>query len=179
MDEQQALNSIMQDLAVLHKASRPVLPQQETGKPKSSSPKKQNDVRVKFEHRGEKRILQLPRPVKLEDLAAKAKVAFGQTMDLHYSNNELVIPLTTQDDLDKAVELLDRSVHMKSLKILLVIHGNTQSPSVNNVEPLPSLEDLDNTVFGVTDRKRRLSVIGKLHISIALIVKTSFIAFSS
>lgn len=40
-DEQQALNSIMQDLAVLHKASRPVLPQQETGKPKSSSPKKQ------------------------------------------------------------------------------------------------------------------------------------------
>ncbi|KFW96961.1 Mitogen-activated protein kinase kinase kinase 2, partial [Phalacrocorax carbo] len=84
-------------------------------------------VRVKFEHRGEKRILQLPRPVKLEDLAAKAKVAFGQTMDLHYSNNELVIPLTTQDDLDKAVELLDRSVHMKSLKILLVIHGNTQA----------------------------------------------------
>ncbi|KFV42949.1 Mitogen-activated protein kinase kinase kinase 2, partial [Tyto alba] len=159
-DEQQALNSIMQDLAVLHKASRPVLPQQETGKPKSSSPKKQNDVRVKFEHRGEKRILQLPRPVKLEDLAAKAKVAFGQTMDLHYSNNELVIPLTTQDDLDKAVELLDRSVHMKSLKILLVIHGNTQSPSVNNVEPLPSLEDLDNIVFGVADRKRRLSVIG-------------------
>ncbi|KFO55074.1 Mitogen-activated protein kinase kinase kinase 2, partial [Corvus brachyrhynchos] len=90
----------------------------------------QNDVRVKFEHRGEKRILQLPRPVKLEDLAAKAKVAFGQTMDLHYSNNELVIPLTTQDDLDKAVELLDRSVHMKSLKILLVIHGNTQVGSV-------------------------------------------------
>ncbi|KFV18649.1 Mitogen-activated protein kinase kinase kinase 2, partial [Tauraco erythrolophus] len=87
----------------------------------------QNDVRVKFEHRGEKRILQLPRPVKLEDLAAKAKVAFGQTMDLHYSNNELVIPLTTQDDLDKAVELLDRSVHMKSLKILLIFNAIRKS----------------------------------------------------
>ncbi|XP_019409250.1 PREDICTED: mitogen-activated protein kinase kinase kinase 2-like isoform X1 [Crocodylus porosus] len=160
MDEQQALNSIMQDLAVLHKASHPVLPLQETGKPKSSSPKKQNDVRVKFEHRGEKRILQFPRPVKLEDLAAKAKVAFGQPMDLHYSNNELVIPLTTQDDLDKAVELLDRSVHMKSLKILLVVHGNTQSPSVSNMEPLSSLEDLNNTVFGVTERKSKLPVIG-------------------
>uniref|UniRef100_A0A8D0HIC8 Mitogen-activated protein kinase kinase kinase 2 n=1 Tax=Sphenodon punctatus TaxID=8508 RepID=A0A8D0HIC8_SPHPU len=146
----------MQDLVVLHKASRPALPLQEMGKPKLSSPKKQNDVRVKFEHRGEKRILQFPRPVKLEDLAAKAKVAFGQPMDLHYSNNELVIPLTTQDDLDKAVELLDRSVHMKSLKILLVIYGNTQS----NMEPLPSLEDLDNTVFGVTERKNRLSIIG-------------------
>nr|XP_032620356.1 mitogen-activated protein kinase kinase kinase 2-like isoform X1 [Chelonoidis abingdonii] len=158
--EQQALNSIMQDLAVLHKASRPALPVQETGKPKSSSPKKQNDVRVKFEHRGEKRILQFLRPVKLEDLASKAKVAFGQPMDLHYSNNELVIPLTTQDDLDKAVELLDRSVHMKSLKILLVIHGNSQVPVLSNMEPLASLEDLDNTVFGVAESKNRLSVIG-------------------
>ncbi|MEE6488789.1 hypothetical protein FKM82_015381 [Ascaphus truei] len=41
MDEQQALNSIMQDLAVLHKASRPALSPQETGKSKSTSPKKQ------------------------------------------------------------------------------------------------------------------------------------------
>uniref|UniRef100_A0ACB8G1L0 Mitogen-activated protein kinase kinase kinase 2 n=1 Tax=Sphaerodactylus townsendi TaxID=933632 RepID=A0ACB8G1L0_9SAUR len=156
MDEQQALNSIMQDLAVLHKASRPMLPLQETGKGKSPSPKKQNDIRVKFEHRGERRILQFTKPVKLEDLSSKAKVAFGQSMSLHYSNNELVIPLTTQEDLDKAIELLDRSVHMKSLKILLVAHGNNQG----NMEPLPSLEDLDNTVFRVTERKSRLSVIG-------------------
>uniref|UniRef100_A0A0K8RSW9 Mitogen-activated protein kinase kinase kinase 2 n=1 Tax=Crotalus horridus TaxID=35024 RepID=A0A0K8RSW9_CROHD len=156
MDEQQALNSIMQDLAVLHKASRPALPLQEMGKGKLTSPKKQNDVRVKFEHRGEKRILQFSRPIKLEDLASKAKVAFGQSMNLYYSNNELVIPLAVQDDLDKAVELLDRSVHMKSLKILLVVHGNTQ----NNMDPLSSLEDLDNTVFRVTEKKNRNSVIG-------------------
>lgn len=39
---------------------------------------------------------------------------------------QLVIPLTTQDDLDKAVELLDRSVHMKSLKILLVLQMTSQ-----------------------------------------------------
>ncbi|XP_032072848.1 mitogen-activated protein kinase kinase kinase 2 [Thamnophis elegans] len=156
MDEQQALNSIMQDLAVLHKASRPALPLQEMGKGKLISPKKQNDVRVKFEHRGEKRILQFSRPIKLEDLASKAKVAFGQSMNLYYSNNELVIPLAIQDDLDKAVELLDRSVHLKSLKILLVAHGNTQ----NNMDPLSSLEDLDNTVFRVTEKKNRNSVIG-------------------
>lgn len=37
-----------------------------------------------------------------------------------------MIPLTTQDDLDKAVELLDRSVHMKSLKILLVLQNLSQ-----------------------------------------------------
>lgn len=96
--------------------------------------------------------MQFPRPIKLDDLKAKAKVAFGQTMDLHYTNNEvggwrtpellswtvgalktlsllilqLVIPLSTQDDLDKAVELLDRSVHMKSLKILLVLQNLSQ-----------------------------------------------------
>ncbi|XP_030066746.1 mitogen-activated protein kinase kinase kinase 2-like [Microcaecilia unicolor] len=88
MDEQQVLNAIMQDLAVLHKASRPALSLQDMGKVKSS-PKTQNDVRVKFEHRGEKRILQFSRPVRLEDLLSKAKVAFGQPMDLHYSNNEV------------------------------------------------------------------------------------------
>lgn len=42
---------------------------------------------------------------------------------------QLVIPLTTQDDLDKAVELLDRSVHMKSLKILLVLQMSSQVSS--------------------------------------------------
>ncbi|XP_018091143.1 mitogen-activated protein kinase kinase kinase 2 isoform X2 [Xenopus laevis] len=145
MDEQQALNSIMQDLAVLHKASRPAFSLHAPGS--SKSPKKQNDVRVKFEHRGEKRILQFSRPVLLEDLYAKAKVAFGQCMDLHYSNNELVIPLKTQDDLDKAVELLDRSVHMKSLKILLVLHGHTEVSTLCDMEHMPSLEDLDNSVF--------------------------------
>uniref|UniRef100_A0A8C1E2N5 Mitogen-activated protein kinase kinase kinase 2 n=2 Tax=Cyprinus carpio TaxID=7962 RepID=A0A8C1E2N5_CYPCA len=122
----------MQDLVVLHRSSRPsVLP--DLGKPKASSPKNQNDVRVKFEYRGEKRILQFPRPVSLDDLSAKAKVAFGQTMDLHYTNNELVIPLSTQDDLDKAVELLDRSVHMKSLKILLVLPSCTQVSGLHSV----------------------------------------------
>uniref|UniRef100_A0A8B9H9H6 Mitogen-activated protein kinase kinase kinase 2 n=1 Tax=Astyanax mexicanus TaxID=7994 RepID=A0A8B9H9H6_ASTMX len=116
----------MQDLVELHRSSRPAMSLSDLGKPKASSPKNQNDVRVKFEYRGEKRILQFPRPLRLDDLSTKAKVAFGQAMDLHYTNNELVIPLSTQDDLDKAVELLDRSVHMKSLKILLVLPASSQ-----------------------------------------------------
>ncbi|XP_078408860.1 mitogen-activated protein kinase kinase kinase 2 isoform X2 [Cetorhinus maximus] len=160
MDEQQALHSIMQDLAVLHMASRPLLPLHDTGKPKTSSSSNQNDVRVKFEYRGEKRILQFPRPVLLEDIATKAKVAFGQLMSLHYTNNELVIPLTTQDDLDKAIELLDRSVHMKSLKILLVLQSNNQVTNLSNVEALQTLDDLDNsTVYVGAERKNRLPLI--------------------
>uniref|UniRef100_A0A8C8H1U8 Mitogen-activated protein kinase kinase kinase 2 n=3 Tax=Oncorhynchus TaxID=8016 RepID=A0A8C8H1U8_ONCTS len=149
MNEQEALNSIMQDLAELHRSSRPAMTLSDLGKPKASSPKNQNDVRVKFEFKGEKRILQFFRPVRLDDLGNKAKVAFGQAMDLHYTNNELVIPLTTQDDLDKAVELLDRSVHMKSLKILLVLQTSTSS-----MDLLPPHEDLDNTRFRATDNKR-------------------------
>ncbi|XP_028836120.1 mitogen-activated protein kinase kinase kinase 2 [Denticeps clupeoides] len=147
MDVQEAMNSIMQDLAELHRSSRPA---------KASSPKNQNDVRVKFEFRGEKRILQFPRPLKLDELSLKAKVAFGQAMDLHYTNNELVIPLATQDDLDKAVELLDRSVHMKSLKILLVLQSSTQN-LLSKMDLLPSYENLDNTDFRGSHRTDRSS----------------------
>ncbi|XP_067315180.1 mitogen-activated protein kinase kinase kinase 2 isoform X2 [Pseudorasbora parva] len=150
MDEQEALNSIMQDLVVLHRSSRPS-GLSDLSKPKASSPKNQNDVRVKFEYRGEKRILQFPRPVILEDLSAKAKVAFGQSMDLHYTNNE--------DDLDKAVELLDRSVHMKSLKILLVLPSCTQN-SVSSKDLMPAHENLDNTDFSASDKKSMLALIG-------------------
>ncbi|XP_066520259.1 mitogen-activated protein kinase kinase kinase 2 [Hoplias malabaricus] len=154
MDEQEVLNSIMQDLAELHRSSRPAMSLSDLSKPKASSPKNQNDVRVKFEYRGEKRILQFPRPLRLDDLSAKAKVAFGQTMDLHYTNNELVIPLSTQDDLDKAVELLDLSVHMKSLKILLVLPASSQN-SVSSMDLLSARENLDNT-----DRNNMLDLIG-------------------
>ncbi|XP_062302612.1 mitogen-activated protein kinase kinase kinase 2 [Osmerus eperlanus] len=160
MDEKEAaLNSIMQDLAELQRSCRPAMSLSDLGKPKTSSPKNQNDVRVKFEFKGEKRILQFPRPVKLDDLEQKAKAAFGQAMDLHYTNNELVIPLTTQDDLDKAVELLDRSVHMKSLKILLVLQASSQSSSSSLDRP--SFEDLDNTGFRAAEiTKNMLALLG-------------------
>lgn len=40
-DEQEALNSIMQDLAELHRSSRPSMFLSDLGKPKASSPKNQ------------------------------------------------------------------------------------------------------------------------------------------
>lgn len=141
----------MQDLAELHRSSRPATFLSDLGKPKISSPKNQVttwalkeldknmanaglwplNLFVEFswvwlcfhrtmwewslsskERRGEImffnvvwvqisccslftfrlllcRILQFSRPVKLEHLQTKAKVAFGQTMDLHYTNNEV------------------------------------------------------------------------------------------
>lgn len=42
-------------------------------------------------------------------------------------------------------------------RIALTVFSPLQA---TNLEPLPSLEDLDNTVFGA-ERKKRLSIIGK------------------
>ncbi|KAI3359579.1 hypothetical protein L3Q82_013978 [Scortum barcoo] len=90
-----------------------------------------DDVRIKFEFSGERRILMFGRPVQFEEIQQKVKTVFGQQLDLHYMNNELSIPLRDQDDLDKAIDLLDRSSNMKSIKILLLTqeHSNASSPS--------------------------------------------------
>uniref|UniRef100_UPI00006836F3 HUMAN MITOGEN-ACTIVATED PROTEIN KINASE KINASE KINASE 3 ISOFORM 2 n=2 Tax=Homo sapiens TaxID=9606 RepID=UPI00006836F3 len=81
---------------------------------------RQSDVRIKFEHNGERRIIAFSRPVKYEDVEHKVTTVFGQPLDLHYMNNELSILLKNQDDLDKAIDILDRSSSMKSLRILLL-----------------------------------------------------------
>ncbi|KFO62817.1 Mitogen-activated protein kinase kinase kinase 3, partial [Corvus brachyrhynchos] len=120
-DEQEALKSIMKDLVALQMGRRHRLPGYDTMKNKDTAhSNKQNDVRIKFEHNGERRIIPFVRPVRYEDVQQKVKTAFGQPLDLHYMNNELSIPLKNQDDLDKAVDLLDRSSNVKSLRILLL-----------------------------------------------------------
>uniref|UniRef100_A0A2I3TPU4 mitogen-activated protein kinase kinase kinase n=1 Tax=Pan troglodytes TaxID=9598 RepID=A0A2I3TPU4_PANTR len=152
MYEQEALNSIMNDLVALQMNRRHRMPGYETMKNKdtghSNRQKKHNssssallnsptvttsscagasekkkflsDVRIKFEHNGERRIIAFSRPVKYEDVEHKVTTVFGQPLDLHYMNNELSILLKNQDDLDKAIDILDRSSSMKSLRILLL-----------------------------------------------------------
>uniref|UniRef100_A0A673XUV2 Mitogen-activated protein kinase kinase kinase 3 n=1 Tax=Salmo trutta TaxID=8032 RepID=A0A673XUV2_SALTR len=94
----------------------------------------QDDVRIKFEFSGERRILMFGRPVQFEEIQQKVKTVFGQQLDLHYMNNELSIPLRGQDDLDKAIDLLDRSSKIKSIKILLL----TQEQCNASPSPSPS-----------------------------------------
>ncbi|KAM4597722.1 mitogen-activated protein kinase kinase kinase 3 [Polymixia lowei] len=153
MNERQALHSIMKDLVALQMTRRQPVPSYDTGKPKTPAqanrlvqyprtstdnlPKtpaqanRQDDVRIKFEFSGERRILMFSRPVLFEDVQQKVNTVFGQQLDLHYMNNELSIPLRGQDDLDKAIDLLDRSSNMKSIKILLLTqeHSNAPPPS--------------------------------------------------
>nr|XP_019949768.1 PREDICTED: mitogen-activated protein kinase kinase kinase 3 [Paralichthys olivaceus] len=132
MNERQALHSIMKDLVALQMTRRQPVLSYDNSKPKlPAQTNRQDDVRIKFEFSGERRILMFGRPVQFEEVQQKVKTVFGQQLDLHYMNNELSIPLRDQDDLDKAIDLLDRSSNMKSIKILLLTqeHGNVSSPS--------------------------------------------------
>uniref|UniRef100_A0A8C2ZR80 Mitogen-activated protein kinase kinase kinase 3 n=1 Tax=Cyclopterus lumpus TaxID=8103 RepID=A0A8C2ZR80_CYCLU len=105
----------------------------DSSKPKTlAQANRQDDVRIKFEFSGERRILVFGRPVQFEEVQQKVTTVFGQQLDLHYMNNELSIPLRDQGDLDKAIDLLDRSSNMKSIRILL--NGSTSfscSPSLD------------------------------------------------
>ncbi|XP_041087475.1 mitogen-activated protein kinase kinase kinase 3 [Polyodon spathula] len=167
MDEQEALHSIMKDLVALQMGRRHRLSGYDSVKSKAPShSNKQNDVRIKFEHNGERRIIQFARPVKYEDVGQKVKTAFGQQLDLHYMNNELSIPLRGQDDLDKAIDLLDRSSNMKSIKILLLCQeknhatspSHTTAPKQVRIKASQSMGDV-NTAFQPSEpRGRHLSV---------------------
>ncbi|KAB5553673.1 hypothetical protein PHYPO_G00041310 [Pangasianodon hypophthalmus] len=135
MNERQALHSIMKDLVALQMTRRQPMPAYDMAKAKpantASTTNRQDDVRIKFEFCGERRILMFSRPVQFEEVQQKVKTVFGQQLDLHYMNNEMSIPLHGQDDLDKAIDLLDRSSNMKSIKILLLTeeHSNVSSPT--------------------------------------------------
>lgn len=109
------------------------------------------------------------RPVQFEEVRQKVKTVFGQPLDLHYMNNEvassqtllralgqshnadgvcacmharvsqLSIPLRGQDDLDKAVDLLDRSANMKSIKIQLLAQEKVREALTHAAAFRPSL----------------------------------------
>ncbi|NXT20412.1 M3K3 kinase, partial [Syrrhaptes paradoxus] len=136
-DEEEALNSIMKDLAALGKCGG--LLDNNRNKNSVHCSKQQRNIRIKFEYEGEKRIIQFPRPVKFKEVVQKVTDAFGQTMDLVCVNNELLIPLKSQEDLDKAMEQLELSPSLKSLRILV------SAPKKANVSPSPSLSFPNNS----------------------------------
>ncbi|CAH1249899.1 MAP3K2 [Branchiostoma lanceolatum] len=135
MDEKEALNSIKNDLAAGMKQSAW---HKSHSSSKSSS---QTDVRVKFEFQGEKRIIQVPRPVNFQDLQNKVKTAYGQLLTMFYTNTEISIPILNQSDLEKAIILLDHNPHMKSLRIYLC-KENPTPPGSPQGPPHGPLRDL-------------------------------------
>ncbi|XP_035661117.1 mitogen-activated protein kinase kinase kinase 2-like isoform X2 [Branchiostoma floridae] len=146
MDEKEALNSIKNDLAAGMKQSAW---HKSHSSSKSSS---QTDVRVKFEFQGEKRIIQVPRPVNFQDLQNKVKTAYGQLLTMFYTNTEISIPILNQSDLEKAIILLDHNPHMKSLRIYLC-KENPTPPGSPQGPPHGPLRDLFHPPTSTTGTK--------------------------
>ncbi|XP_041102743.1 mitogen-activated protein kinase kinase kinase 3-like isoform X3 [Polyodon spathula] len=162
-DDDEALNSIMKDLAALGRFGGLL----DGSKQRNNYlPVKQQDVRIKLEHEGEKRIIQFRRPLKFKELLRKVTDAFGEQMDLYYLNNELLAPLRCQEDLEKAVLYLDLRPSMKSLRVLVKTPKNNHVSSPADKPPemrmSKSMGDLKGSPFKSTERIRKHST-GSLH----------------
>ncbi|XP_078254877.1 mitogen-activated protein kinase kinase kinase 22 [Rhinoraja longicauda] len=152
MDEQEALTSIMKDLAALG-MGRKLL---------DYDIEKKQEVRIKFELDGEKRVMQFCSPVKIKDIHQKVKDAFGQQMDLHFINNEVRTHLRSQNELDEAIEHLDRNSSLKTLRISLLprktIHVNRKpTEKLLEIRISKSMGDLLGSLYKDNERHRKLS----------------------
>ncbi|NP_001089288.1 mitogen-activated protein kinase kinase kinase 22 L homeolog [Xenopus laevis] len=169
MDEEEALQLIMKDLAALGKCGGLL-----DGHHKKNF---KQDARIKFEYNGEKRIIEFRRPIKLKDVQQKVTDAFGQTMDLHYTNDELLIPLVCQEDMDRALEYLDACPALKSLRILVkapkkIIVSRAPEAAMRYLQPVcpkphdmrisKSMGDILGSLYKDSGKARKYST-GSLH----------------
>uniref|UniRef100_A0A3Q0SMT4 Mitogen-activated protein kinase kinase kinase 22 n=1 Tax=Amphilophus citrinellus TaxID=61819 RepID=A0A3Q0SMT4_AMPCI len=165
LDDEEALNSIMKDLAALGRCYT----QHNSHKPKSRTLLYKQDLRVKLEHEREKRIILFQRPLKIKELLQKVTEAFGQQMDMFFMEKELLLPLKTQEDLDQAVLTLGCSSGTNGLlRILLKTPKNNHYLQVNSrdkqseMKSSRSLGDLKGSLLKGSERVRKHST-GSLH----------------
>ncbi|XP_013416446.1 mitogen-activated protein kinase kinase kinase 3 isoform X2 [Lingula anatina] len=102
---------------------------------KSSSSTSLSELKVKCEYAGEKRLIQVSRPVKFEELYQKVRQYYGEDLNLHYTNGEIIVAVNCQSDLESAIQLLDRNTRSRSLRLFLTRkdegaggQGQTQVP---------------------------------------------------
>ncbi|KAJ8010954.1 hypothetical protein DPEC_G00080510 [Dallia pectoralis] len=161
-DDEEALSSIMKDLAAL---GRCYSHQQQN---KSHQPRTQQltqDLRVKLEHEREKRIIPFQRPLKIKELLQKVTEAFGQQMDVFYPDREQLVPVKTQSDLDQAILTMGST---NLLRLLLRTYKNSQFLQVGSrdkqseMRSSRSLGDLKGSLHIGSDRVRKHST-GSLH----------------
>uniref|UniRef100_A0A669CVN0 Mitogen-activated protein kinase kinase kinase 22 n=1 Tax=Oreochromis niloticus TaxID=8128 RepID=A0A669CVN0_ORENI len=165
LDDEEALNSIMKDLAALGRCYT----QHNSHKLKNRTLLYKQDLRVKLEHEREKRIILFQRPLKIKELLQKVTEAFGQQMDMFFMEKELLLPLKTQEDLDQAVLTLGCSSGTNGLlRILLKTPKNNHYLQVNSrdkqseMKSSRSLGDLKGSLLKGSERVRKHST-GSLH----------------
>ncbi|KAL1006250.1 hypothetical protein UPYG_G00069750 [Umbra pygmaea] len=162
-DDDAALNSIMKDLAALGcRYSQ----QHNSHKPKPRTQQFKQDLRVKLEHEREKRIIPFQRPLRIKELLQKVTEAFGQQMDLFFTDKEQLVPVQTQSDLDRAVLTVSSTSLLRLL--LKTPRNNNQFLQVGSrdkqseMKSSRSLGDLKGSLLKASDRVRKHST-GSLH----------------
>uniref|UniRef100_A0A8C2CRF0 Mitogen-activated protein kinase kinase kinase 3-like n=2 Tax=Cyprinus carpio TaxID=7962 RepID=A0A8C2CRF0_CYPCA len=161
-NDEEALTSIMKDLAALRFCYQ--FKSNNSNKPKSRTQSYRQDLRVKLEHEREKRIIPFQRPLKFKDLLQKVTEAFGQQMDLYYTDKEMLVALKCQEDLDRAIQGLSSSSGMNNLlRVILKTPPNNQFLQVSGQDKQSemrssrSLGDLKASVLKGSERVRKHS----------------------
>uniref|UniRef100_A0A915AFT3 Protein kinase domain-containing protein n=1 Tax=Parascaris univalens TaxID=6257 RepID=A0A915AFT3_PARUN len=88
------------------------------------APTPRDTLRIKAEYRGEKFCIEMRRPVRFEFLESHLSAKYSRQLNIYYtlSNSELIVPIRNQLELDRAIELLDRSPAQRSLRLVLSRH---------------------------------------------------------
>lgn len=97
-----------------------------TGTPHNHRPRShessRNELRIKCEYQGEKRAMHMTKPVNYTALVSKIKDYYGTHLQIHYSvpNAGIICPVSTQQELDHAVSLVDKNERLRTtLRLLL------------------------------------------------------------
>uniref|UniRef100_A0A0N5AMA4 Protein kinase domain-containing protein n=1 Tax=Syphacia muris TaxID=451379 RepID=A0A0N5AMA4_9BILA len=119
VDDVSLITSFLCELSAREPRNR----QQKTSANKPVAVSKTN-LRIKMEYRNEKSCIEMERPVSFIDLRKHLWSKYSRQLNIYYtlSNNELIVPIRNQHELDRAVELLEKSCPHRSLRLILSQH---------------------------------------------------------
>uniref|UniRef100_A0A8B9M3B9 Mitogen-activated protein kinase kinase kinase 22 n=1 Tax=Astyanax mexicanus TaxID=7994 RepID=A0A8B9M3B9_ASTMX len=112
-------------------------------------------------------IIPFQKPLKFRELLQKVIEAFGQHMDLYYTDKEALVALKCQEDLDRAVQNVSSGTN-GLLRVLLKTPTNNHFLQVNSrdkqseMKSSRSLGDLKGSLIKGSERVRKHST-GSLH----------------
>ena len=156
-----------QSLSIIQDVLRDMARSQ-TSRPRKSSTSKNGNLRVKTEYRGEKSCIEMERPVIFNQLKEHLCSKYGRQLNIYYtlSSNELVVPIRNQQELDRAIQLLEKSPSQRSLRLLLSQHQSDSGLS-HSCEDYSSSEtsfrpDESGTFSVVTSRIIEVFYVNKL-----------------
>ncbi len=83
------------------------------------------------------------------ELMDKIKQFYGRDLDMSMSNGDFLAPLRCQEELNLAIDMVDRSPHMRSLRVFLSLPPGATMASSPTTPPGLRLFQNQSTVSGV------------------------------